>query len=132
MTEPNNFSSTTVTLLSKRAGQKCSKCKITTSGGNENPKKATVIGEAAHIRGAQLASARYKVNMTPEERSNPSNGIWLCRNCHTEVDRNEKKFTVDLLLKMKKDHEDSGQDSDNTHHEERNHANSCKVEKGER
>lgn len=105
--DPNEFSTTTKDILGKKAGQVCSKCKRHTSGGNTNPKKATIIGEAAHIEGAKPSDRRYNLEMTPEERSDIKNGIWLCGNCHKEVDDDPSKFIVSLLHKMKKDHEES-------------------------
>ncbi|MBI4035734.1 hypothetical protein HY383_02205 [Candidatus Daviesbacteria bacterium] len=104
---PNDFNKTTVDILAKRAGQVCSKCKRHTSGGNSTPTKATIVGDAAHIEGVQPTSARYNSKMTPEERSDIKNGIWLCKTCHKEIDDDPIKYTVETLKKMKKDHEGS-------------------------
>ncbi|TSC86238.1 MAG: hypothetical protein G01um10147_950 [Microgenomates group bacterium Gr01-1014_7] len=105
--DSNDFSPEIVRTLYNRAGQRCSHCKRPTSGGNTDDTKATIIGEAAHIKGAQPNSRRYDASMTPEERSHPSNGIWLCSNCHTEVDRDPAKYPAELLQKWKRDHESS-------------------------
>jgi hypothetical protein len=104
--DSNDFSTKTKEILSKKAGQTCSKCKRHTSGGNSNPQKATIIGQAAHIEGSRLSDRRYNPKMTPEERSNIENGIWLCASCHKEIDDDPKKFTLELLHKMKAEHED--------------------------
>jgi len=37
----------------------------------------------------------------PEERSSPSNGIWLCQNCAKLVDNDRIRFTVELLQQWK-------------------------------
>lgn len=39
--------------------------------------------------------------MSPEERRHYNNGIWLCKNCAREIDRDEQRFTVALLNKWK-------------------------------
>jgi ribosomal protein L37AE/L43A len=105
--DPNNFSAKTKDVLAKRAGQICTMCRRHTSGGNANPKKATMIGDAAHIEGAKSSERRYNSSMTPEERSDIENGIWLCKSCHKEIDDNALRFTVEFLHKIKIDHEES-------------------------
>lgn len=105
--DPNDFKKLTVELLAKQAGQTCSRCKRHTSGGNSNPQKATIVGEAAHIEGARLSDRRYNPQMTTEERSNIKNGIWLCNSCHKEIDDDPIKYSVELLHKMKVEHEGS-------------------------
>ena len=63
------------------------------------------LGEAAHIRAARKG-ARYAPNMTDPERADIDNGIWLCANCHTMVDKNDgADFPVDKLIKWKEQHE---------------------------
>jgi hypothetical protein len=44
--------------------------------------------------------------MTQQERSSIENGIWLCAKCAKLVDSDEAQYTVELLHKWKKDHED--------------------------
>jgi hypothetical protein len=68
--------------------------------------KATTIGEAAHIMGAQPGSARYDSAMSDVTRAAITNGIWLCRNCHGQIDRDATKYPVELLFAWRKDHED--------------------------
>lgn len=65
-----------------------------------------MIGEAAHILGAQLGSARYDGAMSDATRSAITNGIWLCRNCHGKIDRDAAKYPAELLFAWRKDHED--------------------------
>ncbi len=45
--------------------------------------------------------------MTPEQRSHIDNGIWLCASCSILIDRDEKRYAVDTLRKMKREHESS-------------------------
>lgn len=101
----NDFTQKTKDTLAKRAGQQCSMCRRRTSGPHTNEDSSINIGEAAHIKGARLGSARYDVSMTPDERSAITNGIWLCRSCAALIDRDEGKYTVTSLIDLKEQHE---------------------------
>ena len=107
--DPNEFSQKTKETLAKRAAQRCSNpaCPQTTSGPHTEDSKAVNIGEAAHIRGARPGSARYDPSMTPEQRSDIANGIWLCRTCAKLVDSDPIRYTAELQLAWKKQHEES-------------------------
>lgn len=67
----------------------------------KDPSKALNIGVAAHITAASPGGPRYDTDLLPEERSGPSNGIWLCQNCAKLVDNDSKCFTVELLQQWK-------------------------------
>jgi hypothetical protein len=43
--------------------------------------------------------------MSDEERRSPENGIWLCANCATEIDKDPTRFPVSLLRQWKEDAE---------------------------
>lgn len=43
--------------------------------------------------------------MTPEERSDINNGIWLCYSHSVMIDKDENTFTAQILLEMKASHE---------------------------
>jgi hypothetical protein len=103
-----DFSTKTTEILAKRAVQCCSnpECQKKTSGPHSDPGKAVNIGQAAHIRGARPGSARYDPNMTDEQRRDPSNGIWLCVGCATEIDKGEKKFPPKELYIWNEIHEE--------------------------
>ena len=101
----DNFSKMTMELLAKRAGGKCSMCQCSTWGPNDKPHKATNIGQAAHIAAAASGGPRYDPSMSPEKRSSTSNGIWLCSNCHGQVDRNVDTYTTRVLKKLKREAE---------------------------
>ena len=58
------------------------------------------------IRGARPNSARYDVDMTPEERKSITNGIWMCRTHARLIDADDKRYTVELLHKWKFEHEE--------------------------
>ena len=109
MTSGPDFSTQTKETLAKRAAQTCSNpdCRRRTSGPHTDDDKSVNLGEAAHIKAAREGVARYDPNMTDEERSHISNGIWLCRECAGRIDRDEERFPVELLQRWKKEHEDS-------------------------
>jgi hypothetical protein len=92
-----------IKILFARSGNRCAfpKCKAAIVDGD------TVLGEAAHIKGARPGSARYDPNQSAEERHACINLILLCRNRHTVIDSDEEAYTVDRLQRMKAAHEAS-------------------------
>jgi Zn-finger protein len=48
--------------------------------------------------------------MPSEERKSARNGIWLCSNCHDQVDRNVKTYTVEELKRLKHEGEKSARE----------------------
>ena len=103
-----DFSKSTIDTLARRARFQCSNpdCGAHTVGPNSDPAKATTIGEAAHIMGAQPGAARYDAAMSDATRAAVTNGIWLCRNCHGQIDRDATRYSAELLFAWRKDHED--------------------------
>lgn len=65
------------------------------------------LGEMAHIKGKNKGANRYDESQTDEQRDSYENLILLCPNHHTLIDKpeNEHIYSVDVLLKMKLDHE---------------------------
>jgi hypothetical protein len=102
-----NFNKSVVETLAKRAANWCSNpdCRTLTSGPSETPEKAVNIGEAAHIYGAKEGAARYRASMTDTSRSEITNGIWLCRNCHKLIDNDPNRFSAELLFEWRNIHE---------------------------
>lgn len=102
-----DFSKNITDTLAKRAGFVCSNpdCRVSTVGPNAEPHKYTTIGEAAHICGARSGSARYDGNMSDAARGEITNAIWLCTNCHTQIDKDAGKFPASLLFVWREDHE---------------------------
>lgn len=101
------FSGEIVAALGKRAALRCSNpdCGVLTSGPSAEPSGAVNIGEAAHIYGRTADAARFNENLIPAERSDITNGIWLCRNCHKMVDADEARFPAELLFAWRQSHE---------------------------
>ncbi|MDM8011955.1 MAG: hypothetical protein QUV08_13430 [Parasphingorhabdus sp.] len=103
-----DFSKKVIDTVAKRAGFLCSNpdCRVSTAGPNTEQSSATIIGEAAHIFAARPGRARYKKDMTDQLRSEISNAIWLCRNCHKKIDHDPKKFTSALLFGWREKHDE--------------------------
>jgi hypothetical protein len=99
----DDFSEAVKRALSLRVGNLCSNpdCRALTSGPQEDPAKALNIGVAAHITAASPGGPRYDPDLLPEERSGPSNGIWLCQNCAKLVDNDVPRFIVETLRAWK-------------------------------
>jgi hypothetical protein len=95
----DDFSEPVKRALASRVGNLCSnpECRALTSGPQEDPAKALNIGVAAHITAASPGGPRYDPELLPEERSGPSNGLWLCQNCAKLVDNDAARFTLELL-----------------------------------
>lgn len=102
-----DFTKATIEVLAKRAAQTCSNpdCRRPTSAAHTDGRRAVLLGEAAHIKGARPTSKRFDANMTDEERADASNGIWLCCNCAKVIDSDDVRFPVELLRDWKRGHE---------------------------
>jgi hypothetical protein len=101
----DNFSAKTIRILAARVGYHCSNptCVGSTSGPALDADRTVNIGVGAHIAAAAPKGKRYDSNMTPAERSNGANGIWLCQSCSKLIDSDDGRYTVELLHQWKKD-----------------------------
>jgi hypothetical protein len=99
----DDFTIKTKEILAKRVGFICSnpKCRNHTIGPNSDENKTLNIGVAAHITAASLGGARYDETLSSSERQSINNGIWLCSNCASLIDRDEDTFTVQLISEWK-------------------------------
>ena len=102
------FNSTTKQIIAQRAGYQCSYpgCTCGTIGPASDTKKAVNVGEACHICAASAGGPRYDPNMTEEQCVSPENGIWMCRTHAAEIDRDTRRYTVDVLKKWKEEAEE--------------------------
>lgn len=105
--EKDKFSKKVVETLAKRAANTCSNpdCVAITAGPAKEANRSVNLGEAAHIYGARPKSARFDEEMTPAERSDITNAIWLCRNCHKIVDNDPTEYPAALLFEWRREHE---------------------------
>lgn len=104
----DDFSSRTKQALAARANFRCSftGCALITCGpSHESNSAVNNTGVASHIYAAAPGGRRYRSDMTSEERSDITNGIWLCVTHSVMIDRDEVTFTPEVLFKMKDDHE---------------------------
>ena len=102
-------------LLAYRSGDRCA---LPDCGRNLSPDSESGdpinVGEAAHIAGENLGSARYDENMTPKKRNHYNNLIYLCGTCHTIIDaipQGENDYPVERLHKIKSEHEQKVRDA---------------------
>lgn len=99
----DDFTQSVKDKLAQRVNYICSNpdCCRGTSAAATDKNKAINAGVAAHICAAAPGGKRYDPGMTRDERRDISNGIWLCSSCSTIIDRDENKYTVELLKKWK-------------------------------
>ena len=105
----DDFSPKTIEIVAKRASFICSNpnCRsLTLCPSDIEPKKFIYIGKVAHITAASQKGPRFDSSLTPELRSSPDNGIFLCSNCADMIDKNNGvDFSVNLLRMWKHTHE---------------------------
>lgn len=103
----DDFTERVKKVLAGRVGWLCSnpECRALTTGPQEDPAKVVNLGVAAHITAASPGGPRYDPVISPEQRSAPTNGIWLCQKCAKLIDSDVARFAVDILTKWKSDAE---------------------------
>ena len=103
----DDFSKIVIDVLAKRVGFFCSNpsCKRATVGPNSDPSKPTITGVGAHITAAAPGGPRYDAVLDTTERSSIDNGIWLCSQCATLIDKDPETYTVALLKEWKQNAE---------------------------
>ena len=109
----DDFTKKTIDTLAKRVGYCCSnpQCPLlSTSGPHDDPTRSVNIGVAAHITAASKGGPRYDAKISSDDRSGIKNGIWLCQNCANLIDKNEIKYTVEVLHQWKRDAEEKAND----------------------
>lgn len=103
----DDFPAPIIAALGKRVGYFCSNpdCGRPTVGPHTNPGKWTNLGVAAHIVAAAPKGPRADPSLSPDQRKDISNGIWLCQACAKLIDDDPEKYSVELLRKWKADKE---------------------------
>ena len=99
----DDFSASVKKTLAKRVGYMCSNpdCGCSTVGPSSGKNMVSIIGVASHICAAASGGPRYDDRMTSKQRSDISNGIWLCQNCSKLIDTDPNYYTVELLNSWK-------------------------------
>lgn len=67
--------------------------------------KPVLMGDECHIVGEKPDSPRYVAGFPEIDSYN--NRILMCKKHHKIIDENESEYTAEILLKMKRSHEDS-------------------------
>ena len=95
----DDFSAGTKELLARRVAFACSnpECRQVTSGPQADPTGSVNIGVAAHISAASPGGPRYEEALSPEQRADSSNGIWLCQSCAKLIDNDASRFSRPVL-----------------------------------
>lgn len=103
-----NFTELTKRTLALRAAFRCSNpgCGALTIGPGSGSADVEITGTAAHIYAAAPNGPRGTGGLTDDQRSAPSNGIWLCAQCARLVDTNAGgAYPVSLLRGWRDLHE---------------------------
>lgn len=89
------------------SGNRCARpqCRIELASEPNPASFRTVLGVIAHIKGEKPGSARYDSAQPDHERNDALNLIYICGTCHTLIDGDSLTYTVEILRKMKADHE---------------------------
>lgn len=96
-----NYTDMTLKRLFGLSGNRCAFPNCQTKLVNT---KNALDSNICHIEAANVGGERYNPNMTNIERADYENLILLCRQHHDETD-DVQKYTVEVLKKMKMDHE---------------------------
>lgn len=100
----DDFSSAVKLALAGRVGWRCSfpDCPVMTAGpAKESDEKAIRNGIAAHITAAAPGGPRYDPNLTLEQRSDISNGIWMCPTHGNLIDKEHNAYKAEDIRAWK-------------------------------
>lgn len=61
-------------------------------------------GKIAHIEALNEGGARFNPNLSLQQRNSEDNLILVCADCHDKIDSDPKKYTVEYLKEMKRNH----------------------------
>lgn len=102
MAERKQISPQTMRLLYVHSGNKCAfegcNCPIFEDDG-------VLTGECCHIEAYSVKGPRYNEKQTDEDRNSYDNLVLMCRRHHVIIDSDPRKYTVEVLKKIKESHE---------------------------
>lgn len=95
-------------ILWGKSGNKCAfpDCKIDLAIDESETDNPSLIGQEAHIIAKKKNGPRGDSILSTEQRDYYENLILMCSNHHKIIDDNHRKYTVNTLKKIKKNHED--------------------------
>lgn len=101
------YSDRTIKILWGRSAGRCSvpTCRVDVLIDATEFDPMVVIGDIAHIAGASDKGPRASSSMSKRDRDDYENLVVLCKNCHARLDGQKKTNTVEMMQKMKEDHE---------------------------
>ncbi|MGE0930127.1 NACHT domain-containing protein [Peijinzhouia sedimentorum] len=70
-----------------------------------NQDEGVLLGEMCHIRAVSATGPRYDSNYPKDAVDSFENLMIMCPNHHTIIDENFEKYTVEVLLRIKNEHE---------------------------
>lgn len=98
MSHRHEFSEHVRRLTAVNANYLCEMCGISTRIAMNSLHH---FGSAAHIHAAAPNGPRFDPNKTKEFITSYENALWLCKNCHENIDKDANKFTAQKLLDLK-------------------------------
>lgn len=104
----DDFKPSVKRAMAERVAWRCSwpGCGQITIGPNSTNENSSINnGIASHITAAASNGPRYAIDMTPEDRSSISNGIWMCRHHGNLIDADFEVYTASTLQSWKKEAE---------------------------
>ncbi len=103
----DEFSERIKRTVAQRAGYLCSnpECRGLTIGPHSQPEESLSTGVAAHICAAAPGGPRFDSTQTQSNRKSILNAIWLCHTCSDRVDKDIEKYSKEVLIQWKVQHE---------------------------
>jgi hypothetical protein len=92
-------------ILWARSGNRCAICRRELVNESTEIDDEAIIGEECHIVAREVNGPRGNSPLPIDERDKLANLILLCRNHHKEIDDQFNTFTVEVLKKIKAEHE---------------------------
>ncbi len=92
-------------LLWGRSGNRCAICKNELVVDSTQFDRESIVGEECHIVSSRLKGPRFDSRFPATAIDTYENLVLLCRTHHKQIDDQSETFSVDILKKIKSDHE---------------------------